>query len=458
MRNGDLSFWMARDDLDVPATDPLAHDDVVDVAIVGGGLTGLWTAWALAQADPSLSIAVYEAMQLGFGASGRNGGWLSAKPVGMRQILQHGRGGRDGVLAVERLLDEAMHDVVDVLGADQIDAAHGGWLQVARSRTEQQRIENYLAKSRAWGIDENHLRLLTAGEARERVAVAGLTGALHSPDNYRVDPVKMLFALARTVQRAGVDIRTWSPVTRISPGRLTVGGHQVTVNRQIVIATEGYSSRQGDQRRKMLPLNSSMLVTEPLTAEQWDRVGWAHADGLSGSAHTYFYGQRTADGRIAVGGRGKPYRFGSGFDHRGQVDERTVTALEAVLAELFPQVALRPAHAWCGVLGVTRDWSPFVDHDADARIVRVGGYAGQGLTASHLAGRIVAALILQTDPKLLALPWIRPIPRNWEPEPLRWIGANGLYRTYAVADWLETRSDSGRTSPLAVIADKIAGR
>lgn len=458
MRNGELSFWMARDNLEAPVTSPLDCNQAVDVAIVGGGLTGLWAAWALATSDPSLSISVYEAERLGHGASGRNGGWLSAKPVGLREVLRRHGSGRDGVVTVERLLEESMHDVVRILGPASIDATYGGWLQVARSLPEQRRLEANLANNRSWGLGEERLRLLTAEQVRERVAVDKAVGALYSPHNYRVDPAKMLLTLARTVQQLGVRIYTDSPVVSIKPGRLLVKGHTIEVERRTVVATEGYTSLQKDQRRRMLPLNSAMLVTEPLTADEWQGIGWHRSEGLSGAAHTYFYGQRTADGRIAIGGRGKPYRFASGFDHLGEVDAQTVTALEAVLREIFPQVQLRAAHAWCGVLGVTRDWSPFVEDAIEDRITRAGGYAGQGLAASHLVGRIIAALILKPNSDLTTMPWVRPSPRKWEPEPFRWIGANGLYRAYSTADWIEAHSNSGRTSGLAVLADRIAGR
>lgn len=457
VRNGSLSFWMSRDGIDVPVTRRLDRADDVDVAIIGAGLSGLWTAWALRQNDPQLSVAVLEAEQLGFGASGRNCGWLSAKPVGIRSVLSK-VAGRDGVLAVERHLRDAMHDVVRILGASTIDARYGGSTQVARSASEQRRIENYVAANRQWGVTNSHLELLTADEARRRIDVAGVTGALHTPDNYCVDPVKMSFALARLVQDAGVPIYTNSRVTTIGPGQLVVAGHPVRVRRRAVVATEGYSSAQPGRRRNTLPLNSSVLVTEPLTDEQWSKIGWDQADGLSGSAHTYFYGQRTPDGRIVIGGRGKPYRFGSRFDRDGAVDARTVDALQGVLDDLFPQVTMTSSHAWCGVLGVARDWSPFIDTDASGSITRIGGYAGQGLTAAHLAGRITADLVTGRDSAMVRLPWVRATPRRWEPEPLRWIGANGLYRTYAVADGLEARSRSGRTSTLAVMADKIAGR
>ncbi|MCV7420522.1 FAD-dependent oxidoreductase [Mycobacterium yunnanensis] len=446
---------MARDGIVAPPTSSLDADLDVDVAIVGAGLTGLWTAWALHQLDPSTSVAVFDAHRIGYGASGRNCGWLSAKPVGVRRVLARA-GGRESVVDVERALRRSMHDVVDVLGAKTIDARHGGALQVARSASQQRRLDDYVAYNRSWGVGEEQLRALSGEQAYQRVRVAGLTGAVHTPDNYCVDPVKMLFGLAQHVVDGGVAVYTDSPVDTVTAGMLRVRGYTVRVRRRVVVATEGYTASQPGYRRNLLPLNSSMLVTEPLSDEQWERVGWQHADGLSGSAHTYFYGQRTPDGRIALGGRGKPYRFGSAFDDDGRVDAHTVGQLLATLTELFPDVSLTAAHAWCGVLGVLRDWSPFVDADSQPGVIRVGGYAGQGLTAAHLAGHTVADLITGRQPTAAA--WVRRMPRKWEPEPLRWIGANALYRTYTVADHLEGRSTHSRTSRLALAANAIAGR
>lgn len=457
MRNGQLSFWMARNDLTPPPTAALDDDLDVDVAIVGAGLSGLWTSWALHQLDPGLSIAVFDSHQLGFGASGRNCGWLSAKPVGLRQVLAR-TAGRAAVIDVEHALRRSMHDVVDILGADTIDARHGGALQVARSPSQQRRLDAYVSYSRSWSVPDDRLRALTSEQARERIRIAGLTGAVHTPDNYCVDPVKMLFALAGRVLHDGVAVYTDSPVDTITAGALRVRGRTVRVRRQVVVATEGYTAAQPTHRRNMLPLNSSMVITEPLSEDQWAQIGWQHADGVSGTAHTYFYGQRTSDGRIALGGRGKPYRFGSRFDDGGRIDEPTVRSLMALLAELFPETPVVAAHAWCGVLGVLRDWSPFVDADTEPGVIRLGGYAGQGLTAAHLAGRTVADLITGRRATTPAASWIRRLPRRWEPEPLRWIGANALYRAYSIADVLEERSSNARTSRLALAANVIAGR
>ncbi|ANI41301.1 NAD(P)/FAD-dependent oxidoreductase [Mycolicibacterium vaccae] len=458
MKRGDISFWLTRPDAPAPPPTRTLHSDIdCDVAIVGGGLSGLWVAWALAQQRPELSIAVLEAERLGFGASGRNGGWMSAKQVGVRRALARGAGGAKAVTEMQDRLEQACVEVVDILGAQEIDARRGGWTQLARSVSELRRAENYVAESRRWNLDESSIRMMSAEETYERIHARGIMGAVHSPHNYCVDPVKMVFRLASLAMNAGAAVYTGARVTGITPGRLEVGPYGVKAS-QIVVATEGYTASQPGQRRRMLPLNSSMLVTEPLTSRQWDMVGWEHHDGVSATAHTYFHSERTPDGRIAIGGRGRPYRFASGTDQDGMVDEATVRSLMAVIDDLFPGLNAEPAHAWCGVIGVTRDWSPFLDYDSSARVLRMGGYAGQGLTASYLAGLAAADLLTDRKSFLSTSAWVRPVPRRWEPEPLRWIGANGFYVAYSLADRLEAASRSGKTSAIARIADKIAAR
>jgi glycine/D-amino acid oxidase-like deaminating enzyme len=458
MKRGQISFWLSRPNAPTPpSTHALTEDVAYDVAIVGGGLSGLWTAWSISRQDPSLSIAIFEAERLGFGASGRNGGWLSSKPVGVRRALQRGPGGRQAVIDMQTRLDRSTTEVVDILGANHIDSRHSGWTQIARSTSELRRLEKYVAEARRWDIDEASMRLLSRDEAYERFHATRIRGAIHSPHAYTLDPVKMVFRLADLVTDAGVTIYTQARVSEIAPGSLKVGPHRVTAGR-IAVATEGYTASQTGQHRRVLPLNSSMLVTEPLTDAQWDIVGWGHHDGLAGAAHTYFYGQRTGDGRIAIGGRGRPYRFGSATDTNGEIDLGTVDALMRVLDDLFPGLNTEPAHAWCGVLGVTRDWSPFVDYDASARMVRLGGYAGSGVTATYVAGLAAADLLLGRKTFLSTSAWVRPVPRVWEPEPLRWIGANGFYVAYSIADRLEALSGSGKTSIIARVADKIAAR
>lgn len=456
MINGEFGFWANRNE--PIRADPLRESGTADVAIVGGGYTGLWTALALRAADPSLDIVVLEAEQFGFGASGRNGGWLSSKPVGMRRVLARGSG-REAVIDVERRLLQTMETVVDEFAAEGVDigAERGGWIQVARTAPELARLRSSIAGHRAWGLGEEHVRLVDGDELRERIDIHDAVGALVSPDCVRVDPFLLLRGVVDRARAAGIRLYERSRVTAIEPGAVRVGGLELRAKR-IVLATEGYTAALTGRGREMLPLNSAMIATRRLDDAEWARIGWDPAAGLSGSAHTYFYGQRTPDGRIIIGGRGKPYRFGSGFDDRGQVDRGTVRALEAIVEDLFPGLGAEAEYAWCGVLGVPRDWTPFIDWDAGSGILQLGGYAGQGVTAARLAADAAAALLTGSDDPIARIPWVRQRPRRWEPEPLRWIGANGLYRAYSVADWVEQRSSSPRTSVIAKVADVIAGR
>lgn len=457
MINGKVSFWMADTTIEWPATRALNRAESFDVAVVGGGYTGLWTAYWLLQHDPTLAVAVFEANDLGFGASGRNGGWLSSKQVGIRRALARGPKGREGVREMEQIVRRSVDEVVQLLGAKELRARHGGWMQIARSTSELARLEKYVATAHDWGVPEGAMQLLSADEARERVDVTRTVGALYSPEGYTLDPARMVSELAKAVIASGGQVFTHSRASRIAPRRLTVNGLEVRAN-SVVVATEAYTAEEKGQKRRLLPLNSSQIVTEQLTPEQWKSIGWAGCEGLSTTAHTYFYGQRTPDGRILLGGRGQPYTFGSGYDAYGRVDAATVGKLIDALTDAFPSVDVRVAHAYSGVLGVARDWSPYVEFDAAQSFLRVGAYAGQGVTAAYVAGRIAADLVLNRVSEFSESNWVRRAPIRWEPEPLRWVGAHALYAAYGVADRLEARSGDGKTSAVAKFADKLARR
>ena len=434
----------------------VCSDDAYDVVVIGGGVSGLWTAWALREANPALSVAVIEAEHLGFGASGRNGGIVATKPVGNRELFNR-HAGREAVLVIERELKHSMNKLVDDLGAKNIDARHGGWLQVARSPSEQARIEAFLASGRKWGFSEERLRLLSAQQLRSLIDVNGVTGALYSPENFSVDPVKLVYRLATLLKERGVRIFTRSRAERPGDNLLKVNNHTIRW-RQLVIATEAYSVQQKGWERRILPLISSIVATEPLSASQWDQIGWRNFEGLAGTAHSFFYAKRTEDGRMLIGGRGKAYHYGSGFDDNGKVAASTVDLIMKMGKDLFPTLQLQPEYAWCGPLGVMRDWSPFVQHDRDTNVLRLGGYAGQGLVAAHLAGRIAADLLLARATPLASSAWVRSPPRRWEPEPFRWLGATSLNAAYSLADKIEGQSKMRRTSRIAQWANVLSGR
>jgi glycine/D-amino acid oxidase-like deaminating enzyme len=226
----------------------------------------------------------------------------------------------------------------------------------------------------------------------------------------------------------------------------------------VLTCLEGFTASLRRERRRWLPLNSAIVVTEPLPAPVWEQIGWDGAELLGDSAHAYIYAQRTADGRIALGGRGVPYRFGSRTDDCGRTQRRTIEQLVGLLHELFPPVAAVPIdHAWCGVLGVPRDWYPTVRLERSTGLGTAGGYVGHGVSTAALAGRTLCDLVLGEDTALTALPWVNHSARRWEPEPLRWIGSRLVYGLYRAADRREARGVT-RASRLAHLADLISGR
>jgi glycine/D-amino acid oxidase-like deaminating enzyme len=452
--NGHVSHWWF-DEVPRPRP-PLPGDRDADVCIVGAGYTGLWTAYYLKRADPKLRIVVLEKEFAGFGASGRNGGWLSALMPGDRKAMAR-RHGRDAVVAWQRAIIESIDEVIDVAAREGIDAGivKGGTLDIARNRAQASRLAALFEEERSWQVDG--IEPLTAAESAKRVEFSGVVSAYFNPHCARIQPARLARGLADVVERLGVQIYERSPVTEISTGRaVTKSG---TVRAPIVLrATEAFTAALPGLRRRWLPMNSSMIATDPISPELWASIGWDGRETVGDAAHGFFYGQRTVDDRIAIGGRSVPYRYGSRTDVRGRVPESAIQQLSQVLHDVLPQVRDVPiAHGWCGVLAVPRDWQASVVLDRATGLGWAGGYAGHGVTATNLAGRTLADLVLEQRTPLTELPWVGHRQRNWEPEPMRWLGVRGLYAAYGLADRHEA---GGRrtTSPIARIADAITGK
>lgn len=447
--NGQVSHWF---DKPPPLRPRLPGDRDADVCIVGAGYTGLWTAYYLKRADPSLRICVLEARFAGFGASGRNGGWLSGLIPGDRHRMARAHG-REKVLAWQRALNDAVDEVIDVARREGFDAGavKGGTLEIARNPAQALRLAATVAEERRW---DNDVVELTKEQAAQRIKFDGVVSAYHTPHCARIQPAALARGLAETVERLGVTIHEQSTVIEIAQGRAVTRSGTVRAP-TVLRATEGFTPALPGLRRRWLPMNSSMIATDPIPAHIWDEIGWQGRETVGDTAHGFFYAQRTADDRIAIGGRSVPYRFGSRTDRDGRVPARTIGLLTGVLQSILPQVRGVPiAHGWCGVLAVPRDWAAGVALDRATGLGWAGGYAGHGVTATNLAGRTLADLVLARNTPITELPWVGHQSRNWEPEPLRWLGVRALYIAYTLADRHEV---GGRrtTSPIARIADVI---
>lgn len=457
-RNGETSFWWRQAGGVPHPTAPLAHDVDLDIAIVGAGYTGLWTAYYLAHADPSLRIGIVEAEFVGFGASGRNGGWLAGEFTWSRARYA-AAAGREAVLAMQQALWASVDEVIAVADREGIDAdiVKAGELRVALTPAQLTRLRHLRADEHAWGVTDADSQWLDADAVLERVNIEGALGGDWSPHAARIQPAKLVRGLASCVRDLGVDIWEDTPAISVAPHRIQTPHADVSAA-VVVRATEGYSGSLPDHRRDVLSMNSSMIVTEPLTAQQRRSIGWDGGELLSDVAHGYFYAQHTADGRIAIGGRGVPYRFASRFDRAGRTPRRTVEDLRALLAQCFPALRDVPIdHAWSGVLGVPRDWCASVGFDPRRGMAWAGGYAGIGVATSNLAARSLTQQITGA-PSTEPLAWTNWPIRAWEPEPLRWIGVRTAYALYRAADARESGRRDGRTSSWASIAERLTGR
>ncbi|MFE1299876.1 NAD(P)/FAD-dependent oxidoreductase [Streptomyces sp. NPDC058731] len=458
--NGGISFWYADDGL--PAVrEPLPGDATADVVIVGGGYTGLWTAYYLKKSAPFLRIVVLEQKFCGYGASGRNGGWLYNGIAGRdRYARLHGH---EAAVRLQQAMNDTVDEVIAVAEAEGIDAGihKGGVLEVATTPAQLARLRAFHAAEIAFG--EKDRELYGAEETAERIRVADAVGSTWTPHGARLHPVKLVKGLAAAVEALGVTIHESTPVTEIRP-KHAVTPYGTVRAPYVLRCTEGFTASLKGQRRTWLPMNSSMIATEPLSEAQWAEIGWSGCETLGDMAHAYMYAQRTADGRIALGGRGVPYRFGSRTDNDGRTQDATIAALREILLRFFPSLAgLGVEHAWSGVLGVPRDWCATVTLDRSTGLGWAGGYVGSGVATTNLAARTLRDLV-QLDSgqggrtALTELPWVGHRVRKWEPEPLRWVGVQGLYAVYRAADQRERTAPRAESSRLARLADRVAGR
>jgi glycine/D-amino acid oxidase-like deaminating enzyme len=411
-----------------PVRQRLVGDLTCDVAVVGGGFTGLWTAYYLLQADPSLRVVVLEAEEVGFGASGRNGGWCSA-------LFPSSLPG----------MHEAMVDTLDEIGrvltAEAIDADfhRGGTVVVARSEAQLSRL-----------APEPGGKLLSQAEARTRLNATRTVGGTYTPHCARIHPLKLVRGLAEAVERHGGSIFEGSRVGELSPRSLSTTSGTVRAG-TVVRATEGYTAQLPGSHRDLVPVQSLIVATEPLSQRTWDAIGLGDNETFADARHLVVYGQRTRDDRLVFGGRGSPYAWGSRVRAANEQRARVFERLRSALLDMLPVLAdARFTHAWGGTLGIPRDWCASVG--VRDGVAWAGGYVGDGVSTANLAGRTIRDLVLHRDSELTRLPWVNHDSGRWEPEPLRWLGINASLRAMSLAD-----REERLTRRPSVIAQRMAG-
>lgn len=431
------SYWLASCHDDLTPRPPLDGSRSADIAILGAGFTGLWTAYYLQQRNPALQIALLDRDIAGFGASGRNGGWCSAGfPVSVSELQR--RFGDEAARQLHLAMIHSVEEVGAVTSAEHLDCDYekGGVLRLARGQQQLPLLQQALATYQKLGFAEDY-HLLSAVETAQRLRVSKALGALFSPHCATIHPGKLVRGLARLIERRGATIYEQTTVTGYTPG-LRPSLHTLHGDiraRVVVLAGEAYLSQMARLSRQLIPIYSLIVLTEPLSADQWQTIGWSGRECVSSSKYVVDYLSKTIDGRILFGGRGAPYHFDSTIKDAYDRHQPTHDGLRAATREWFPTV--RPeqfSHAWGGPLGVPRDWMPTMSYDPRTGIATARGYTGQGVSTANLSGRVLADLITGQASTLTTLPMVNHRSPNWEHEPWRYLGVRYVQQSYVRLD------------------------
>ncbi len=429
----DVSLWFDTLPETVTPRASLDGNGAVDVGIVGAGFSGLWTAYYLAKLRPDLRVALLEAEVAGYGASGRNGGWCIGLLSGLDGLLLRADR-REAGMALQRAAFDAVDEVGRVASAEQIDChfRKGGSVRVAVTPGQKTELRERMGVFREL-FPPDDFRWLEPAECESRVRIPGALGGLYTPHCAALNPARLARGLACRVEQLGVRIFERTRATRIEPGRVTTDRFELRAG-VIVRATEAYTAELRGARRDLVPMHSWMIATEPLSDSLWREIGLADAETFGDCRQVTTYGQRTGDGRIAFGGLGS-YHYGSRIERHFPASHPNFRELERILCALLPVLrGTRVTHRWAGALGVPRDLRPRVGLDRERGLAWIGGYFGEGVAASNLAGRTLAELVAGADTERTRLALVAKPSRAWEPEPLRFLALRGALGVAAAAD------------------------
>lgn len=431
------SYWWES----LPSWTPLprvSESAEIDVAIIGAGYTGLWSAYFLKKQNPSLKIQIFEKEHVGFGASGRNGGWVSSLwPVSLRKISA--TTDHETARNFQSILNAVVQQFGQTLHTENIDADfnQAGTVNLARSASQLQRLRTEVDEYREFGFGSSDYNLVE--DVAQLPNATNTIAGLFSPHCASIQPAKLARALAKVVIAQDTDIFENSAVSHLSAHKLMVNGHYVTA-KHILVATEGY--RHELLHRVTAPIHSLMFISDSIPADLLASLRLKPGQTFNDARNLIIYGQRTADNRIAFGGRGAPYRLGSKTGASVELHSGAFSYLKKTLIEMFPDLTeyiSKPSHYWGGPIGVSRDWQPSINYNPETGIINAGNYVGDGVAASYLAGQTISDLVTTTKSELTQLPWVNHQSRKWEIEPIRYFLINAARISISTADLIEQK-------------------
>jgi glycine/D-amino acid oxidase-like deaminating enzyme len=448
-----VSFWL--DDPEAPAsTPPLVGRTAADLAVVGGGFTGLWTAWLAKIRDPGRDVVLLDADRCGWAASGRNGGFCAAS-------LTHGLSN-----GIERFPDEI--EILERLGMENLDAIE--------STVYEQGIDCGFERTGELSVatgphQVDSLREAAKEASRHGVATTYLDAeamwsAVHSPTYLAglwdkrgcalVNPARLAWGLRRICEEAGVRIFEHSPVNDLeehvggsgSSGSITIRtGHGEVRADRVALGTNANPSPIRRLRRYIVPVYDYVLMTEPLDEAQLDSIGWKARQGLGGCGNQFPYYRLSPDNRILFGGFDAIYHFRSGLRPSLEHRESTFLKLSSLFAETFPQLEdVRFTHAWAGAIDTCSRFCAFFDLSHHGRVASAAGYTGLGVGASRFGAQVMLDLLAGQETERTRLAFVASKPLPFPPEPIRYAGIQLTRWSMANADrhdgrrnlWLRT--------------------
>jgi glycine/D-amino acid oxidase-like deaminating enzyme len=432
---------------------PLQGVRDADVAIVGAGYTGLWTALRLKELDPSLELALLEQRSVAYGASGRNAGMLG-ETIDHSHELAVAHFGREEAARLAKLGRENLDELLAFLADRRIDCdlEPNGMLHVALLPSQVAELRAAQACAASLGIGD--LRLLDADQTRAEVRSARYQGALLNPRGAILDPVKLALGLKGELARLGVTCYEQTRVLALEKAgagvRLRTAGGELRA-RKAILAISAYTHQLLPELRfRFLPLYDYILVSEPLSASQRAAIGWARRQGVADVRSFFKYYRLTADDRILWGTSEAAYYPGNRVDAGCDHSERHYAELRASFERHFPELAgLAFPYAWGGAICATTRFTPFFGAARGGRVLYGLGYTGHGLGTTHLAGKILAHLALERPSPLLDLQLVRRKPFPYPPEPLR------TWSVRAVTRALRRVDAGGRPSVLLRLLDRL---
>jgi glycine/D-amino acid oxidase-like deaminating enzyme len=413
------SYWLGLDSYEPDA--PLEGDMQADLVIVGGGFSGLWTAYHLLKADPGMTVIVIEASAVGYGASGRNGGFaMTLIHQGLKTLAA--TVGDERAKALHLAAEEAIHGISSVCEAEGIgaDLQPNGLLTVSNTPLQDTIIREEVETAERLGL--SGVTFLEQAEIREAIHSETFRCAVREEACTLLNPARLVRGLKDAVIRAGGRVFEQTPMDRLeetADGVLVVTPKGQIKSQRALLAANAYGSRIPQLRRYVMPFYSYILLTEPLSDEQWSRVGWEGREGLEDRRTFLHYMRPTVDGRMMWAGRDAPYRP-NGPDPKYDRDERIFKRLEETFAWTFPQLAdAKIEYSWGGPIGITGTFMPCAGWFEGERVAYSFGFAGHGVAITNMVAMAMCDVILGRDTDRTRLALIGQKPINLGPRLLR---------------------------------------